>query len=317
MAPKADDKPKDKGKEESKPKSKDGGKGPKQDKIDRDQIEEDYGLSYALFKAFPELNDLLKEAIAGNWTAAKFQVELRQTKWFAKHSDIWRENTALSFSDPATFTERLENVKTGIINMMGSVGATLSDAGVEKLAKRALLFGMSDDQIRDVLANHIKPSDAGHYTGDLASIEQDLRNTAMLNGVTLRDDQFQKWMKAIVSGSASTDQYVTNIREMAAKQFSLYGQEIRGGMDLADIASPYIQSMSQILELNPMSINLNDPTIRRALGGTRDASGKVLPTSITDFEDTLRKDSRYLYTKTATRQAEGFAARLAQMWGLQ
>lgn len=311
------EKPKDKGPE--KPKAKDPeqkNKGRGQDKIDQDQIEEDYGLSWALFQAFPELQDLLKRATGGNWTPQKFQVELRQTKWFKKHSDVWRENTALSYSDPATFEERLNNTRTAIVNLMGSVSATLSEQGIERLAKRALLFGMSDDEIRDVLANHVRPSETGSYEGEMASIEEDLRSTALRNGVTIQNDQLQRWMQSIVRGEASRDQFVTNIRELAAKQFTLYGEQIRGGMDLADVASPYMQSMADILELNPNSLTLTDPTIRRALSGSNPDGKGPVPMSISEFEDTLRKDSRFMFTKTAKRQAEGFAARLAQMWGL-
>lgn len=316
MAPEPKDK---RGKDKPDDKSKGRGgkdtKGPKQDKINQDQIEEDYGLSYALFKAFPELDDLLQKAVNNNWSPQKFQVELRQTKWFQKHSDTWREITALQHSDPATFQERLENTKTAILNMAGSVSAVLSNEGLDRLAKRALLFGMDEAQIRDVLAKHVKPSSTGTYTGELAGIEQDLRSTALANGVSLNDEQVQRWMRSIVRGEASQDQFVTNIRGIAASQFSLYGEQIRSGMDLVDVASPYMQSMADILEVNPASLTLTDPTIRRALSGARDQQGKVNPMTISDFEDSLRRDPRYMYTKQATRTAETLATQLAKSWG--
>lgn len=290
--------------------------GPKQDKIDRDQIEEDYGLSYALFKAFPELEQLLKDAIAGNWTPTKFQVELRQTKWFAKHSDVWREVTALHYSDPATFEDRLNESRTAVSNLAGSVGATLSEAGLERLAKRALLFGFDEGQIRDLLAKHVKPSAAGYYTGELSSVEDQLRSTALQNGITLNDGQLRGWMQSLVRGDASQEQYVTAIRRMAADAFPLYGEQIQGGVDLMDVAAPFIQSMSEVLELNPADIKLTDPTIRRALSGTADPSGKRQAMNIAQFEDSLRQDARWMYTKNARQTAEGFAASIGKMWGL-
>lgn len=290
--------------------------GGKQDKIDRDQIEEDYGLSYALFKAFPELEKLLKNAIAGNWTPTKFQVELRQTEWFKKHSDIWREVTALHYSDPATYEERFQESLTAVTNLAGSVGAQISQQGLERLAKRSLLFGFDEAQIRDVLAKHVKPGGQGYYTGDMSTIEDQLRSTAIQNGVTLNEGQLQKWMQSIVRGDASQDQFVTSIRRMAADAFPLYGEQVKGGLDLMDVASPFIQSMAQILELNPADIQLTDPTIRRALSGKTDSTGKVLPTTTSDFEDALRNDSRWMYTKNAKSTAEGFAASISKMWGL-
>lgn len=287
-----------------------------QDKIDRDQIEEDYGLSYALFKAFPELHDLLKKAIANNWTPTKFQVELRQTKWFEKHSDVWREVTALQYSDPATFEDRLSESLAMVGNIAGGIGAQISQKGLERLAKRALLFGFDEAQIRDQLAKHVKPSGAGYYTGDLSSIEDQLRSTAIQNGISLNDSQLQTWMQSIVRGDASQDQYITAIRRMAADAFPLYGEQVRGGIDLMDVASPFIQSMSDLLELNPADVKLTDPTIRRALSGATDSSGKTVPLNISQFEDSLRQDARWMYTKNAKKTAEGMAASIGKMWGL-
>lgn len=287
-----------------------------QDKIDRDQIEEDYGLSYALFKAFPELEQLLKDAIAGNWTPTKFQVELRQTKWFEKHSDVWREVTALHYSDPATFNDRLAESQAAVANLAASVGAQLTDKGLERLAKRALLFGFDEAQIRDVLAKHVKPSGAGYYTGELSVVEDALRATALQNGISLAPDQMKKWMQSIVRGDASQEQYVTAIRRMAADAFPLYGEQVNAGVDLMDVASPFIQSMSELLEINPADVKLTDPTIRRALSGRRDSSGKVVATTLSEFEDALRQDSRWMYTKNARQTAEGMAASIGKMWGL-
>lgn len=309
--PKGGDKP-----DKSKPSKGKGGSGPKQDKIDRDQIEEDYGLSYALFKAFPELNQLLKDAIAGNWTPTKFQVELRQTKWFEKHSDVWREVTALHYSDPATYNDRLAESQAAVSNLAASVGAQLTPAGLERLAKRSLLFGFDEAQIRDVLAKHVKPSQSGYYTGELSTVEDQLRSTAIQNGITLSDSQMRGWMQSIVRGDASQDQFVTAIRRMAADAFPLYGEQVKGGLDLMDVASPFIQSMSEILELNPADIKLTDPTIRRALAGTADATGKAQAMNIAQFEDSLRKDNRWMYTKNARQTAEGMAASIGKMWGL-
>lgn len=47
-------------------------------------------------------------------------------------------------------------------------------------------------------------------------------------------------------------------------------------MDVADLASPYMQSMGNILEVNPGELDLFNPTIRKALQATDD---KGQPTS--------------------------------------
>jgi hypothetical protein len=285
------------------------------DKINRDKIEEEYGLSWALFQAFPELKHLLTKATGANWSASKFQVELRQTDWFKKHSDIWRQNIALKYSDPTTFKERLGNSRTMVDNLAGAYGAHLTNEASHRLAERALLFGWSEDQIRDVLANHVRPSQAGHYAGQLAPVEQSLRNIALRNGIKLERQQMKNWMRNIVRGNSSQEQYETHIRDMAAHTFQAYGDQIRGGMDLADIASPYINTMAETLELNPASIDLYDKTIRRALSHRND-KGDAVPLSISDFEDQLRADKRWQYTQSAHDQMTEYAVNLGKMFGV-
>lgn len=285
------------------------------DKIDRDEIEQEYGLSYALFKAYPELMKLLKKAVAQNYTAGRFQVELRQTDWFKNHSDIWRQNMALKFSDPATYNERLQNSITSVTNLARAYDADVTKKALRRLSERALLLGWSEDQIRDVLANHIRPGQDGHYEGQLSAIETQLQNTAMRNGVRISKEQLRGWMRNIVRGNSSQDQYQTYIRDMAAQTFAAYGDQIKGGMDLVEVASPYMQTMAELLELNPGSIDLYDKKIRTALSHTND-KGEAVPMSITDFEDMLRKDKRWQYTRGAKEQMTEYAVNLGKMFGV-
>lgn len=286
-----------------------------QDKIDQDEIEQEYGLAYALFKAFPELNKLLTKAVGANWDASKFQVELRQTEWFKKHSDIWRQNTALKYSDPASYKERLNNSVTTVNNLAGAFDADLSDKATSRISERALLLGWDESQIRDVLANHVRPGKDGHYEGELSAVETQLRNTALRNGVRMDRGQLKRWMRNIVRGESSQEQYQTHIRSQAARTFGAFADQINGGVDLADIAQPYVQSMADILELNPGGIDLYDRTIRRALD-QRNHDGHPVAMTMSDFEDSLRQDKRWQHTDQARDQATEYAVRLGEAFGV-
>lgn len=302
----------------TKPKSKPkGSTTPGLNKKQQQKIEEEYGLSYGLFKAFPELNQLLGQAVKANWTAAKFQVELRQTDWFKTHSDTWRQRTALKYADPATYNERLNQSVSNFNNLAASVGVHLSPGAARAMAERAYLFGWDEGQTRNVLSNYITPSATGDYGGDLASSERNLNTLAYQNGLKLSPSQMQGWMRGIAKGDLSESEISQQIRETAAKTFSLYGDQIRGGANLYDVASPYIQAMASTLELNPNDLDLFDKNIRGALTGTYDAKSKSYqPMSITSFEQSLRQDKRWQYTTTAKDQARGYVNALSQAWGL-
>jgi len=287
----------------------------KKDKLSPAEIEREYGFAYKFFKSDDELWELLQHAIKGGWEADRFAAKLKATKWFQTHSDIWRQNTALKYSDPTTYAERLENTTTQVQNLAGQFGVGLSAAEVKRYSERAFLLGWSPEQILDNIAVELTPGKTGHYGGDLSAIEEQLRKTSLANGVQLNDKDVNRWMQQIIKGDASSNQFEQYIRDVSAKTFEAYGDQIKAGMDASDLAAPYMQSMSQILEINPSSLNLFDRTIRKALSYRND-KGEPQPMSITDFEDSLRQDKRWQYTDNARDTMRGYATNLAKMWGL-
>jgi len=146
---------------------------------------------------------------------------------------------------------------------------------------------------------------------DKASITvQSILTTAKANGVTLADDQINSFTRQIQSG---TDEKIiaNEIRNIAGlgmpdKVVKLLGQ----GIDLNTIYSPYRNTMASILELNPESIDLKDPTLRLAFGPDKE-------TTIYDFEKALRKDYRWQYTDNAKRDVSNVALKVLQDFGFQ
>jgi hypothetical protein len=68
--------------------------------------------------------------------------------------------------------------------------------------------------------------------------------------------------------------------------------------------------MASILELNPESIDLKDPTLRSAIG-----PDKEMP--IYDFEKNLRKDFRWQYTDNARQDVSSIAKSVLKDFGFQ
>lgn len=287
----------------------------KKDRLDPAEIEREYGFAYQFFKSDPELWKLLQQAINGGWDITRFQAALKDTKWFQNHSDIWRQTEALKYTDPGTYQERLNNMRTQIENLAGQWGARLTNKELSRYAERALLFGWSPDQVLDHIAKEVRPGKGGLYGGNLASMSEQLKQTALANGVRLGDDQIQTWMRQIVKGDADVKQFEQYIRKLAAQTFSAYGKEIEAGVNVNELAAPYMQSMADILELNPASINMFDKTIRRAMSHTN-AKGEPVPMSLSDFEDSLRADKRWEHTDNARHQLTGYALALGRMWGV-
>jgi hypothetical protein len=141
-----------------------------------------------------------------------------------------------------------------------------------------------------------------------------VKKLAAQNGVMLSDSAATAYANSIVSGAVSQDTVFSTIRESAANAFPSMADKIKQGIDLQTLADPYIQSMSNILEVPDTAIDLFDPKIRGALSFTL-PDGKVGTKSIYDFEKELRQDPRWQYTKNAREQASSVATTVLKDFG--
>ena len=141
-----------------------------------------------------------------------------------------------------------------------------------------------------------------------------IKNLAANNGLNLSDSAAQKYATDITAGVIDENTAYNTIRESAANAFPALGDKIKQGIDLKTLADPYIQSMSNILEIPDTGIDLFDPKIRNAMAFTT-ADGKVGTKSIYDFEKELRQDPRWQYTNNARQQASSVATTVLKDFG--
>ena len=142
----------------------------------------------------------------------------------------------------------------------------------------------------------------------------EIKNLAFNNGIKLADDDATTYANKIVAGQLDEDTVYNTIRESAASAFPSLADKIKAGIDLKTLASPYIQSMSDILEIPNTAIDLFDPQIRSAMAFTL-PDGKVGTKSIYNFEKELRKDDRWQYTNKAREQAASVATTVLRDFG--
>ena len=154
------------------------------------------------------------------------------------------------------------------------------------------------------------PEFAKKKTDKVALTSQSILGTAKANGVTLNQSQIDSFAKRVQDGTdiKMIDKEIRGIAAlgMPDKVIKLLEQ----GVNLNTIYSPYRNLMATILELNPESIDLKDPTLRLAFGPDKE-------TTIYDFEKTLRKDYRWQYTDNAKRDVSNVALKVLRDFGFQ
>ena len=141
-----------------------------------------------------------------------------------------------------------------------------------------------------------------------------VKNLAYDNGIKISDNDALNYANKIVAGQVDENTVFNTIRESAASAFPSLAEKIKAGLDLKTLASPYIQSMSDILEVPDTAIDLFDPKIRSAMAYTT-PDGKVGTKSIYDFEKELRQDPRWQYTNNARQAASSVANTVLKDFG--
>jgi hypothetical protein len=138
-----------------------------------------------------------------------------------------------------------------------------------------------------------------------------LEKTAKANGLSLNAfDNVDNWVQRINQGE-SIDTFKQLIRNVAKNGLPDNAKKlIDDGIDLETIYSPYKNTMATVLEINPNTISLNDPTLRGAIGPDKEMS-------IYDFQRSLRKDPRWQYTNNAREEVSDVALKVLRDFGFQ
>lgn len=280
----------------------------------RSELAESYGFVESVFNSVPELKGLFDKAVKGGWTTQKFQAELRNTKWWKTKPESVRKFIVLQASDPATARQQIDQAAIKLKQISASLGGTTNDKSIRDFAVKSLMNGWSDAQTRYELSKSITLAGDTRY-GEAGENYDKIMSYAYEMGVRLSDAYVSVVAKKITSGMMSMQEVEDGVRRTAKGQFTQWQKQIDAGQTVADLASPYFQSMSSLLELPPGSINLFDPSIKKALQW-KDPAGVNSVKPMWQFENDLRQDKRWLKTKNAQDSSMQIAHKVLSDFGL-
>jgi hypothetical protein len=294
---------------------------PKKDRLSQADLAAKYGYVQALLNSNKELRDLFAAAYGndkkGQWTAEKFQTQLRNTNWFKKHSAAWRSSEALFYADRGTFDAKKAETLAQVKAQAGQMGATLSDAQAANLAESYFRSGYSPTQIQQALSSYIVSTNGSNddVGGTAGETLRGLREYADQMGVKRDGNWLLAASRSVAGGLTTLDDWIGEMREEAKTKYVAIAPRIDAGMTVRDIASTYINQMADTLEIDTDQIALSDPSIQKALMGQADQQGMPTTQTLWDFDQALRKDPRWATTKNANAAASGVALNVLQAFG--
>jgi hypothetical protein len=274
-----------------------------------------YGWSMAVLNSEPSLKNLFQRAVAETWAPDRFAAELRSTPWYQANGEAMRQSETLRAADPATWEQRVANQVANVTVMGAQMGAYLTDAIVRQIAESSLRYGWNDNNLRNALGSYVGYA-GGQLHGQAQQYENELRSYAASMGVRVSDDTITGYVRNAVQGISTIEGAKGAIQNMAESAFPHLAERFNNGETLAQIAEPYKQSMSRLLELNPSQVDLFDPTVRKALAAP-DKEGRPTLQTVYDFELGVRNDSRWLKTKNAQDEAMGVVNRVLTDFGIR
>lgn len=269
----------------------------------------------AILNSNKELKNLFNRAVAGTWTPEKFTAELRNTTWFKKNGENARQLQLLKTTDPATYYHRVQEKRYAMLPIAVEMGANVPGSMMSRIAEQALSLGWNDQQIRSAMSQYIKQT-GGTWMGNAQRYETELRDYAASMGVRVSEKTLQNWIKTTASGQSNIQTHMGTIQNLAETAFPQFQSRLQAGETMEDIASPYKQSMATLLELNPETLDLFDPTIRGALTARDVKTQKPTAKTLWEFENDLRKDKRWLKTSNAQDAASATVNRVLTDMGL-
>lgn len=286
-------------------------------KLSAEELASSYGWAYGFLNSNPELKKLFSSAVSGQWTADKFQAELRDSKWWKSNSETRRQAQVTQKTDPATWNAQLSAGILKVRQLAAEIGAAIPENKISGIAKSLIETGAMDDEamMRNALGGYVTFTKDGTLKGEAAMHEYTMKQFAYANGVQLSSEAIKKQAQLVVRKLATTQDFENQVRQSAISLFPAYQKQIEAGSNVADIASPYMQMMSQELELPYQGLDVLDPTIRGAMNGM-DKSGKPVGMTLTDFQQQLRNDPRWRQTDNARNGSMAVGLKVLSDMGL-
>jgi len=227
----------------------------------------------------------------------------------------------MSINDPAEYAKQLTDAERQVNAEAEQLGVHLNAFQTHSVAHAGLLGGTLTDKswLDKLLVGAFHGTATGNLEGQLATITNQLVQAAAAYGQGGTQESFIAAAKNVLAGNTTVDTYTNHYKTLAKSMFPGLSSQIDDGLTVKDLANPYQSTMGQLLEIDPASIKVTDPLIKKALQGTSGVAdkGTTTPTSqpLWQFENTVRADPRWALTNNAKDTASTVLTTIGQNWG--
>jgi hypothetical protein len=293
-----------------------------------DALKASFGFVGALAGAIPELKGVLDQAIREQWTSDRFIMAVSASNWYRTNADHAREFITLQQVDPATAQANWIRASGDMWTYAWQQGIKLDD----KQAAEAAMWKINnptatEDATRVHLARtYFNPyQDWNQLTGTAAQAARQIQEIGRNYGWDDWEnyDSSRDTLGKIMRGELDVEGFQRQMLEQAKVKYPGLNDQLMAGATVKDLAQPYVDSYSKILEQPTTTINwYDDKLITEALqyrpdnggnGGKGVESNGVMP--IYQFNQKLREDPRWRKTDNAIASTGDLVSQIGKDFG--
>ena len=295
------------------------------------------GFSDKTADLVPGLRELFDKATTEHWSGQvgqqKFINAVQALPWVQANGAYMLQYAKAKAAGGEGWDDQVRTARQNVKDAAVKVGADLDETALSAMADSYLMFGWGEqgrtDNLAKALTGQLSWTDGGGKThtfgqnflnygkGAAATTIAKLKQVAVANGVELSEGWFTSAARAIEGGLGTDEDYLGEIKQAAKSKFPVYAKQIDSGFNVNDLVSPYVNTMANVLELDPQQITADDPMIQRAIGQVDPKTGEPKVTGIWDFQQQLRKDPRWQRTDNAYKSYNDAAQSVLQMFGFR
>jgi hypothetical protein len=301
----------------------------------KQQFLSQYAEQAKFIQSVPELSNLLNQAITNNWSSTEWATQFSGSQWAQAHpgniglAEIKRISTPEEYN--LDYNQAYDKASTlasqlGVQLTPNQLGQKIDPSAigeVQNVDQDAVNKGQditnwilqnpnaSDQQIQQRMAQYgtLNPQALG---GTIKAQSNALQTMAEQYGVLGQyapagtsgtgTNYFDQYALKMAAGATGYDQNTAEqqFKTAAMSTYKPYAEQIANGSKVSDLASPYINTLSSLLEVDPSNIQLGSATgygamISKAMMG--DANGQTV--NPYDFASQVRSQPEWLNTQNA------------------
>jgi hypothetical protein len=272
-----------------------------------------YGISEALLAAYPELRsvyELFKADKTGEALEALFK-----TDYYRNSSATVKSREKQRLEQPAVYADSVQKYKIAAQKRLVTSGIRIDTGTFDSLVNDAYSKGLDDNQLDQAILTSGKITGfGGNILGDTTTLKTYANSFGV--GKLLNETYWKSKQQGLFAGTITDDDIQQEIRNLSASAFPAYADGIAKNISVASQASNVIQTMATFLEVDPDTIDFDNPTVRKITQYVDPATQKpaIMPQWM--VERTVKSDKAWPLTKNGTKAIDDITYKAFSDMGL-